>query len=222
MYEPCEERPADSDFASIADQGTVLTEVTTCDDCVETVPLSFGFPWLGQSTPFGIVTSIVVSSNGQINLDGSTDDNCCSADPIDGQLSGDRIAVAQEDLNPSSGGAIYVLDKQTSVIISYEDVPFYFSTGFVNVQVELYNDGAIEIRYGLGDTGGNNLLAAGLESSSTGFAAPLTDLTHPVFTGATGITNSWPENAGVRFDACLSSTAPTRAPANLATSAPSS
>ena len=195
----CEGLPR-SAFESIASTGQSL--ISTCDDCAAEVKLSFGFPWLSGT----IVQTIVVSSNGQINLDALIFDQVYGLDAIGNFETGERIAVAQARLSPSAGGAIFVLDKGTSVIISYEDVTFSADPpiGALNAQVELYDTGAVEIRWGTGVTE-NRRIAAGIESPAASLAFPVTSVTNAAF-GPDGVTRDglWPQNDGVLFESnCL-------------------
>ena len=120
----CLQMAASTPFKSIAgDSGVIrLSQVSSSDDTTQLVQMPFEFPWFSS-----MLTSVIVSSNGQINMDGSFDDNCCSADTIapGSNYFGGRIAIAQEDLNPSQDGDILFLDKGASVVISFERVPFY-------------------------------------------------------------------------------------------------
>mmetsp|Transcript_26443 Transcript_26443/g.105828 ORF Transcript_26443/g.105828 Transcript_26443/m.105828 type:complete len:792 (-) Transcript_26443:188-2563(-) len=200
----CELSAAVSPYVSIEfEPGVSRLGISDTDDDVEQINLPFVFPWF-SATP----TSIIVSSNGQINLDGSFDNNCCDADPISPLSSyvGERIAFAQEDLRPGGGGSVFYLDKGTSVVVSFEQVPFYFADGLVNVQVELYEFGLVEIRYGAGDTAGNSM-AAGVQSSAEGIYSPVLGSVW-----VDGVTSTWPTNDGVL---CLGSP-PTAMPTTTA------
>ncbi len=199
--------PAAGTYASI--QGvpgaSLLTGVSSCDDCTEAVPLSFSFPWFGNN-----LTSITVSSNGAIIMDASTGSLCCSAWALDdGQAGGapvlttpvDRISVAQEDLDPA-GMNVWMLDTGVSMIISYEAVSWFPgpATGSVEAQAELFANGAIEIRFGAIVTAGNDFVC-GTTSSQGGVA---------VFTSAGSVLPEFntfgqttggvaPQNTGVLF-----------------------
>jgi hypothetical protein len=155
-----------SAYSSIVGQpGTVLLPtVSGCDDCTELVTLPFTFNWYGD-TP---ITQVQVSSNGQININaGDTDNNCCSADPVvvAGAYTQPRIAVAQEDLYPPTGGGIYALDTGSSFIIEYDNIPFYFDVGNVQAQVELFPNGDIQIRWGQVLSDGSSI-AVGVEDDT--------------------------------------------------------
>lgn len=199
----CIQAQASTPFSPVAnDIEAALVSVGSHDDATESLPLPFSFPWFGTT-----LTNVVVSTNGQLNMDGSTDDNCCEADPITqsagagSSYGGDRVAFAQEDLDPSSGGSIFTLGKESSFVISFEGVPFYSESDEVlaavaNVQVELFETGEIEIRWGPGHTGGNTF-AAGVASDAESVYAPVLSTAAAAFVD--GVTDTWPANDGVHF-----------------------
>ena len=84
------------------------------------ITLGFDYNWFGQT-----ITNVTLSSNGQINIDGSTNSNCCSADAI-GEYVGARIAFVQHDLYPPEGGEVMYLVKSspTPLKVSFEDLRF--------------------------------------------------------------------------------------------------
>jgi hypothetical protein len=95
-----------------------------------------------------------------------------------------RISVAHEDLDPANGNSGAILSQAfttttpNSIIISYEDVEFFPSGGYVNAQAELFDDGRVNICQGPMNTDANsvrNSVAAGLEDESVSltFPAPL-------------------------------------------------
>ena len=201
----CSESPASTPFKSIANSSDTvrLNGLSNSDDSTQQVQLPFEFPWFSTT-----LTRVVVSSNGQINMDGRFIDNCCSADKIspNSNYNGERVAIAQEDLNPSRGGDIFVLEKTSSVVISFEGVPFFSSQGEVNAQVELFEDGEIELRWGTGFMAGQSM-AAGVQSDAEEVYAPVTTAGGANFSD--GVTSSWPGNDGVAF---FCGTLPTVAP----------
>ena len=104
-----------------------------------------------------------------------------------------RISVFQEDLNPGSGGDIFtqvfMATMPNSVIFSWEAVNFWPSSGVVNAQVELFDDGAINLCWGIGDMA-LNTAAVGMEDDSVSLAFPATGAPF----GANGITSTYPTN----------------------------
>lgn len=94
---------------------------------------------------------------------------------------------------------MYYVCTNSSCIISFENVPMDVSgttSGNVNAQVELYNNGDVELRYGSGTMGTNNNFVSGVHSTSEQVAmpSPLTECS-----GLTGICDTFPSNEGVRF-----------------------
>ena len=190
---PCLQSPLFGTFESIANEiGVVTLELSSVDDGTEEVALPFTFAWFGS-----ILRSVLVSSNGQINMDDNPDDNCCDADPISrsSDYQGDAISVAQEDLNPEQGGSIFFLNKTSSVVISFEGIPFFFQSGEVNAQVELFESGGFELRWGTGFLA-ENQIAAGVYSPSYDVYTPVS----VVGSFEEGITAAWPGNLGVVFE----------------------
>lgn len=186
--------PATTPYAPIGSAPTAVLMATLdgCDDCVETVPLSFPFPWFGQA-----LTSVNVTSNGAIIMDGGTGSLCCGALPLS-DTSVSRISFAQEDLDPFGTGTTWYLDTGISMIISFEGTSFFPgpASGGMEVQVELFITGDIEIRYGTSNALTNNI-AAGI-SDPAGQVSPNSIL--PEFS-ADGVTTGGvvPQNTGVRF-----------------------
>ena len=150
---------------------------------------------------------IGVSTNGVITLPYNANTLCCSPEPIAPGGSGDavitRIAVAQEDLDPRYGGGVYV--KQAvdgnSVTISWENVPFFGSSGtLVNAQATLHKTGSVTFCYGSGNSGSNSI-AAGLEDDEFNltFPMPLSGF------NAGGVSSSFPQNSCACFvNGCVS------------------
>ena len=182
---------------SIAASGTLLTTASSCDDCTQTVPLPFPFEWYGRT-----VTTIAVSSNGQLNMDGSPDSHCCSAVHIpQSDSNNDRIFVAKEDLNPASGGGIYTLTQgapgSRTFTVEFQGVPFFPAAGMVNAQAILYENppGRVDLIWGTGDTAGS-LIAAGVEDQAGLDGTPAVSGSYFGLTGQAGL---WPSNTGCRF-----------------------
>ena len=118
----------------------------TADDGTLVWELPFAFDFYGQ--PW---THIVVGSNGALSFSLGDDSpvpwfNDClpSPDPRP------HIAVFWDDLNPSAGGGVWILDDSASndrVIVSWEGVPHYDDQGEGSFQVHLLNGGLIEIHH---------------------------------------------------------------------------
>jgi len=114
------------------------------------VNLGFDFRWLGGEST---TSDVRVSTNGQINMN-SNDFSVARQEVLIGAYDRPRIAVAQENLNPSriAGGGIWT--KRTSsdsMLISWENVKYYRSMGsFINAQALLFSSGRVTICYGKG------------------------------------------------------------------------
>lgn len=199
--------PAAGGFSAIAGApgATLLTTISGCDDCSQTVTLPFPFPWFVS----GSVTSVVVSSNGHVALDGNTANLCCSPWALDNGQSGGtpayttpiaRVSVAQEDLNPGQAGDVWTRNTGSSTIFSWESVPFYPNTGVMNAQVELFTSGDVEVRFGTVTSSGNNV-ACGLTRPSGGVTTWLSPASVLPQFNAVGQTVGGviPQNTGVRF-----------------------
>jgi len=170
-----------------------VQELTPWDDDTTTlINLGFNYNWFGSS-----IKSFRLSSNGQINIDGNTADNCCFADKI-GSYVGKRIAFVQEDIDPPEGGSVKYLIKSSpsSIKIAFEDVKFYPFNGLVQVQVELFENGRnVLICYGGEGDNAGSFFAAGVEDSTIGVAYPIPD---SPFNGD-GITSTWPADKCWKF-----------------------
>lgn len=180
--------PAVNPFAPIAGlPGAVqLATVSGCDDCVETVNLSFPFAFMGQAP----MTSVNVSSNGAVIFDGQTASLCCSPWALDEGTAGGapvyftpvaRASIIQEDLDPAgaTGGDIWALDTGVSMIISFENVSWYpgppaggAPNGAANGQIELFINGDIEIRLGTINNLTNDF-ACGLSDGTGNWISPM-------------------------------------------------
>ena len=117
------------------------------------------------------------------------------------------MLLPTEDLDASNGGDIETLisSRPDSLMVSWEDVQFYSemtygntgSSGNVNVQAELFANGAVNICYGEGGIGVNTF-AAGIEGG--GVNDPYWDrdaVAYPVLGlpfNSVGITSQWPTN----------------------------
>lgn len=229
----CLQAPSGAPYAPIAAvPGATMLGVSFADDHVEEVPLPFAFPWFGET-----LTSVVVTSNGQLNMAGSPSPACCVPFPITPEVTCmgghlfnyfddtdfddffggyfddtyayddhysysyfnedvpcDRVAFTQTDLSPLLSGAVFALATGSSFVVSFEGVAFYssyYASAVVNAQVELFENGDIEIRWGPGGTGGNSI-AAGVQGGDV--YAPV-----EVPNFVDGVTSTWPAFQTVHF-----------------------
>lgn len=116
------------------------------DDSTHAVALPFPFPYDG-----GVLTQIVVSSNGFLYLSAIDGGNgCCNGDVYDLLNNEPRIAGHWMDLYPPGGGGVYAdLDPLTGdFCVTWDQVPEFFSGPANTFQIALKPSGAFEIRYG--------------------------------------------------------------------------
>jgi hypothetical protein len=144
-----------------------VTRLFLDDDEVQQISMPFDFSWMGGLRVIREGDPIGVGSNGQINLlPDDFDHVCCRAIPI-GSYNKPRIALAQENLNPGwtwlpGGPGVYIKSSPSSLIVSFQEIPWYPSVPGVQVQAELFPDGRVSICWGGGDGAGISF-ASGLE-----------------------------------------------------------
>ena len=129
-------------WSSIAATGT---SVALSDDRVSpAVPIGFDFNFYEVD-----YTQAFISSNGFITFVSTTSSGCCSGHEVPSELTPNAlVAVAWEDLNPSSGGSIYYETRGTdgarSFIVEYNGIEHFGGGGRVTAQIEL-REGSDEI-----------------------------------------------------------------------------
>lgn len=132
---------------------------------------------------------------------------------------GVRFWSSENDESPYYGNDDDITYYDDDITYYDDDIPYYdddeddaeddaeeddpTGPGFINAQVELYADGAIELRFGKGYMDGVTM-ASGVQSQSQGIYLPADSIAN--YTD--GVTASWPENEGVRFVCASSVTAP--------------
>jgi hypothetical protein len=144
------------------------------DDFSEyTFSLVSGFEFFGVT-----YTSLFVSSDGYITFGaGESDYNLSSMDEI---FRVPRIMLLADDFAPNSGGNVIVDEYNTGiVVITYEDVPYWFSSDLVTLQLVLdTNTGVITMIYNQVDrlddgiVGVTNGAGAGTTPAETDFVPP--------------------------------------------------
>jgi hypothetical protein len=146
------------------------------------------------------VRQVQVSKKCQINILSDDTSTTYDAQPI-GDYGRPRIAVAQADLYPEAGDGIFVKSGRRSIMVSWENVPFFINGGEVNAQAELFANGAVNICYGEGNIPDGESFAAGIEGGGDlvpyfkgdAVAIPLSD--DDYFDATTGIADYiWPMN----------------------------
>ena len=111
------------------------------DDDSEEVGLGFSFPYQG-----GSYTSVFVNSNGNLTFgSGDTDFSESVSELLSDQP---RIAPLWDDLSPNQGGIVRVKYGAGSAIVSFVDVPEFFSATTNTFSVTMRSDGSVTIAYG--------------------------------------------------------------------------
>ena len=129
-------------WEDISATGTRLEEASEQDDGVSAVALGgFTFPFYGRS-----YSTVYVHSNGFLTLGSAVGSYSHTALPS-GSAPADLIAALWEDLDPSSGGDIYVQEVSGRLIVQFQDVLKYNSTTPLTFQVVLWADGHMQFRY---------------------------------------------------------------------------
>jgi len=160
------------------------------DDDSQELALPFTFPFQGQTW-----NSVFVNSNGNLTFGtGNTD----FSESVSEFLSGPpRIAALWDDLSPNNGGTVTVDFTPTSVTITFDGVPEFFSTGANTFSYTLHDDGDVNIDYGpctstdgiVGVTGGNGAADPGETDLSAGGPLPVLGTTYEQFLGDFDLAN---------------------------------
>ena len=186
-----------SSFVSIASTGQVLSNISNVLDGAQSVNLPFVFKWRGQVNH----TQVVVNSNGAVFPSGDQSGaQAYELHPVElgGSYSIPRIAVWQQDLDPSIAGNIYVANVDGVFVISWEVVPHYdgLPENGLNFQVALHPGGNIEIRWGDGNPliNQNTRGASGIEDDAAGVAVPATRFPFGDETYGAGVSGTFPSN----------------------------
>ncbi len=154
------------------------------DDGFAEIPTGFSFPYQGDN-----YTSVFVNANGSLTFgSGDTDFSESVGELLSGQP---RIAVAWDDLNPSSGGEVFATYSAGSVTVNWEDVPEWLSTGSNTFSVTLESNGDVSLDYDgmtLGDsivgvTPGGGAADPGETDLSAGGPYSASGTTYEEFTG---------------------------------------
>ena len=173
----------------------MLSNISNVLDGAQSVNLPFVFKWRGQVNH----TQVVVNSNGAVFPSGDQSGaQAYELHPVElgGSYSIPRIAVWQQDLNPSASGKIYVANVDGVFVISWEGVPHinaWFYEDGLNFQVALHAGGNIEIRWGDGNPIEDVSGAAGIEDDAAGVAVPATRFSFGDETSG-GVAASFPSN----------------------------
>ena len=128
-------------FAAASLDPAVGSPLPLGDDDTESVPLGFGFPFLGAS-----YASIFVNSDGNITF-GAGDSASTPRDAA--RLIGGppRVAPLLNDLNPEAGGTINASVRVDRVVVTWTNVPEFGTTNANTFQVTLFASGQITYTY---------------------------------------------------------------------------
>jgi hypothetical protein len=111
------------------------------DDFVQ-VALPFSFPFCG-----GSYSSVFVNSNGNLTFgSGSTDFTESVLELLGGPP---RIALLWDDLNPGAAGTVTAKTIGADFVVTFTNVPEFFSTGSNTFAVTMRADGTYDVSYGL-------------------------------------------------------------------------
>jgi subtilisin family serine protease len=145
-------------WSTISDLGT---PITLTDDSYSTQTLNFQFPFYGTN-----YSSVEVVSNGYLRFT-----NFSSTYPTNGTIPStaapnNAIYGFWDDLNPGSGGNVYVYKTADKFIVEFNNVPRYNdATTRVTFQIEIQKSGTIIYRY-LRMVGTLNSATIGIENAT--------------------------------------------------------
>jgi hypothetical protein len=150
-------------------RGTLGQQLNLTDDDSASAPVTFGFPFYGAT-----VTEAFVNSDGNVTFTES--DSASTERNIGRLLTGPpRVAPFLADLDPSSGGRVYVNAAADRYTVTWCNVRGFDSQRTITTQMTLLPDGSIEFVYGTG-TAGLADAVVGVSPGRTGEFAPA-DLT---------------------------------------------
>ncbi|MFQ5869184.1 MAG: T9SS type A sorting domain-containing protein [Candidatus Zixiibacteriota bacterium] len=118
------------------------TQLYMSDDDNQPISMPFSFNFYGNS----FSGNLRVCSNGWVSFTSTS--TRYSNDPIpDPDEPNNLLAMFWDDLNPSTGGQIWYFGNSDSLIVSWIDVPHYYSTGANTFQVILTADDGIHFQF---------------------------------------------------------------------------
>ncbi|MBN1758625.1 MAG: choice-of-anchor D domain-containing protein, partial [Chitinispirillaceae bacterium] len=125
----------------ISGTGTLLREVSNCDDCYEEQELSFSFPFYDIE-----FSSVFVGSNGYLTF-GEGSDILWNVPLPSIEAPPNLVAAFFDDLYPAAGGAIYFQDFGSYAVVQFTDVPLFDGSGTVTFQMVIEATGSITWYY---------------------------------------------------------------------------
>ncbi len=186
-------------FQSISSTGTALSFSSNL--------VEIGFPFgefnIGSDSSINEIQILTVAYNGDVFFDSHSPmeqprelcpAGATTADPLY------QAHVAVFNCIQFTGGIVYTLSKSLSIIISFENMVFGTST--FNAQVEIYQNGNIELRYGSGGSLGSNTCSIGIADSTRSTCYTINHGS----CSTSGLCTSFPANSGflfgTRFESC--------------------
>ena len=132
------------EYTLVPGQGTWISPAGPqgfADDTTQAYTLGFSLPFPGGST-----NSITVCSNGWVTSGGYS--GGANYTPNVGTfLSNEMWCALWRDLNPSSGGDVYVDSTAARTVVSWDGVPNYSNTGSNTLQVQFWANGDVHFIY---------------------------------------------------------------------------
>ncbi len=128
-------------WTDIRQTGSRLTNVSGCDDCYESRPLSFNFPFYGAD-----FSTVYISSNGYCTF-GSGSSQYSNYPLPSSSMPANLVAAFFDDLYPASGGDVYFQDFGNRAIVQFTNVVPYSGSGSFTFQIVLERNGSILFYY---------------------------------------------------------------------------
>jgi hypothetical protein len=146
-------------------RSTLGTRLTLTDDDSQDVAIPFSFPFYGTTQTLGFVNSDGNITFGEADK-ASTDRNVARL------LTGPpRVAPFLADLDPSTGGRVYVNATTTEYTVTWCGVRGFDTTQTTTVQATMLPDGTVEMNYGETITLGDAVV--GISPGHTGDFKPV-------------------------------------------------
>lgn len=167
-------------------RSTLGQQLQLQDDDSTSVPSAFAFPFYGTTH-----TAAFVNSDGNVTF--VEEDKSSTERNIARLLTGPpRVAAFLADLDPTTGGRIYVNAAADQYTVTWCNVRGFDSTRTISTQLTLLPGGTIELKYGTSTTS----LADAIVGVSPGRTGQFTPLNLSEASGGSG-----PEAVGERFAA---------------------
>jgi hypothetical protein len=132
-------------FEDISGTGTVIGGLTNQDDASASIPVGFSFPFYGTN-----YTSLFVSSNGLITF-GSGDSTFTNGDLTTSSAFAAIAAYWDDQYVHSPPGNVFFQmvgsGSNQHLDIQWNNVQYYFSSGPITYEAQLYADGRIQFNY---------------------------------------------------------------------------